>query len=885
MDKKKIEAFSQIPQPPQSEWGFIEDIKSPLAYHFDDSRGCDAGENKDCLKNGIKIATAPSGIIPETAMVSLRRVLKAKQIPETDQGYPVQFETADDFEHEEFELVTNQASAVIRAKDTDGFRRGIYALEDQLCAAAGKSVMPCSIRKKPFVKHRISRCFFGPTYRPPFFIDELSNDIDYYPEEYLNKLAHEGVNGLWLTVYLRDYPTTVMPGHGKDAEKRYAKLKKVAEKCLAYGIRIYLFMSEPKIWGKEYFTLPESDAALHPELVGFHIRNWGFFCTSTEAGKQYFRETVGGLFSHVPELGGIINIMYGEDNGCCVSSNQIYGETPENQHCPLCSKRKTEEVYAELAATIKEAMQKYNPDAEYIGWFYAPGQKDGSHQAERLLSIANAFPEDCTFMLNFESGGPLEQLGKMRRVQDYSLAYVGPSKLFAESTKRNGKTGAKLQVGCSHEDASVPFIPVPENLYDKYHFMAENGVDTAMQCWYFGNYPGLMNRAAGALSFLPFKENALEFLEELARPEWRKDAPEVAAAWHEFSMAYRKFPGNIAFEWYGPLHHCIAWPLHLFPVNEPISPSWILKQFPEVSGDRVGETLGFGHTISEALTLCREMSGLWQKGMKRLQALIPFYRNDPPRLADISLAGAVGLQMKSCCNLLEFYSLRQEMFYTKENHLARMQEIVEDEISNTKEMLSLCENDHRLGYHSEAEGYLFFPEKLRARIELLKELLEKDFPAFDLNSPALDEYTGRIINGKIARYGEKNLLENGTSWICRKEPGKLCFELDGMKDRDCIVALELNRLHPPVKVKFTKEGHTAIFGNVYPGTPDFKIKKEEGHFTFEIDLKDYEDFMRKDVPLRINVLVDDSAWVKHDPLPDRLMYGNTNSNCAGWLTD
>ena len=106
-----------------------------------------------------------------------------------------------------------------------------------------------------------------------------------------------------------------------------------------------------------------------------------------------------------------------------------------------------------------------------------------------------------------------------------------------------------------------------------------------------------------------------------------------------------------------------------------------------------------------------------------------------------------------------------------------------------------------------------------------------------------------------------------------------------MKDRDCIVALELDRIHPPIKVKFTKEGHTAIFGNVYPGTPDFNIRKEEDHFTFEIDLKDYEDFMRKDVPLRINVLVDDSAWVKHDPLPDRLMYGNTNSNCAGWLTD
>ena len=30
------------------------------------------------------------------------------------------------------------------------------------------------------------------------------NDIDYYPEEYLSRLAHEGVNGLWLTITFRE---------------------------------------------------------------------------------------------------------------------------------------------------------------------------------------------------------------------------------------------------------------------------------------------------------------------------------------------------------------------------------------------------------------------------------------------------------------------------------------------------------------------------------------------------------------------------------------------------------------------------------------------------------------------------------------------------------
>ena len=154
MDKNKIEAFAKIPQPPQSEWGFIDDIKSPLEYHFDDSRGCDAGVNSDCLANGIRIVSEFGGTLPETAFVSLRRVLKAKGIEETENGYQVMIREVPEFSHEEYELITKPDSAVIRAKDTDGLRRAVYALEDQICAAAGKSLMPCSMRKKPFVDRK-----------------------------------------------------------------------------------------------------------------------------------------------------------------------------------------------------------------------------------------------------------------------------------------------------------------------------------------------------------------------------------------------------------------------------------------------------------------------------------------------------------------------------------------------------------------------------------------------------------------------------------------------------------------------------------------------------------------------------------------------------------
>ncbi len=49
------------------------------------------------------------------------------------------------------------------------------------------------------------------------------------------------------------------------------------------------------------------------------------------------------------------------------------------------------------------------------------------------------------------------------------------------------------------------------------------------------------------------------------------------------------------------------------------------------------------------------------------------------------------------------------------------------EIYRTERMIDLCERDPRIGYHSEAEGFKFFPEKMRARVEKLWRLMEADF--------------------------------------------------------------------------------------------------------------------------------------------------------------
>jgi hypothetical protein len=58
-----------------------------------------------------------------------------------------------------------------------------------------------------------------------------------------------------------------------------------------------------------------------------------------------------------------------------------------------------------------------------------------------------------------------------------------------------------------------------------------------------------------------------------------------------------------------------------------------------------------------------------------------------------------------------------------------LEEIVKRQIPVSDRMAELCESDPRLGYHSEAEVYKYFPEKLKWRSETLRQLLANDFPA------------------------------------------------------------------------------------------------------------------------------------------------------------
>ncbi|OQA82666.1 MAG: hypothetical protein BWY31_03149 [Lentisphaerae bacterium ADurb.Bin242] len=567
------------------------------------------------------------------------------------------------------------------------------------------------------------------------------DDVNYYPDAYLERLASEGINALWLTVSFADLCTTrFTPGDGKDKVRRYAKLQQTIDRCRRYGVKLYVFCIEPSSWEMNSPVLKK-----YPSLGGPEITGRKCFCPCSPEGKEYLYECMHEIFSSVKGLGGMINISIGEGITTCLSSMKL--ETDSDVQCPHRCALKPGEIMASALEVMNRGMRDASPDSELIAWFYIPFVHE---LPDTLKAIVEKAPEEVILQLNFESGAAVEQLGKKRVVGDYWQCIPEPSEVFDEFAKRTKKfrkkVSAKIQVGCSHEIATVPHVPVPGLLYRKFASMRKRGITHAMLGWYFGTTPGLMNEAAGQLAFLNTESvPEEEFLLDFARTIWGKEhAARAAEGWKIFSEAYRNYPLSNMIQYFGPVADGVIWPLYLYPQDRQLYPTWLLND-GKVSGDNLCECLE-NHTIDEAVVLFDKLASGWERGVRLFAPMRDAFRDHPERLRDIGLAEALGIHFSTAAGILRFYQLRRQFFRTGDPKLLNpMKEIVEREIESRRRLLLLRKQDSRLGFHPEAEDYKYTPRGIEKSIAQLQSLLESEF-----NRPAekILEKERKIVRGK-----------------------------------------------------------------------------------------------------------------------------------------
>jgi hypothetical protein len=253
--------------------------------------------------------------------------------------------------------------------------------------------------------------------------------------------------------------------------------------------------------------------------------------------------------------------------------------------------------------------------------------------------------------------------------------------------------------------------------------------------------------------------------------------------------------------------------------------------------------------------------------------------------------------------------------------------LVDLEIKATIEMQALAAFDSRLGFHSEAEGYKYFPEKLRWRLGRLKKLLKTEFPLLERKITRKEllfpnysgaQKTGPTHEGRQTESQSGSIKWSGipearfegpaegweTSWKATRNNRGLTFRIEcfqktaafrsRQKDFDqndrIALSIEPRRLWPSRDFHIAQFGQQIEDGKIVPAAENWRASVRQGakSWTALVDIPFPAlggcagDQWRVNLS-RIIPGFGSSSWAPLHPLPCRGIFGLSNSADLGWL--
>ena len=559
--------------------------------------------------------------------------------------------------------------------------------------------------------------------------DETVTADAVYTDEVLADIAGQGFNGIWVHGLLRHVVRSrPFPEFGRHAATHLQSMRRLVKRADKYGVKVYVYCQPPRA-----IQVNDPFWKQHPDVAGAKMNyqsDDGYpltlhaLCTSTEAVKQYLRDASEQLVRKLPGLGGVILITASEHASHCYGLMPGERYLPPDtdqwravQSCPRCAERAPQEVVAEIVQLVRDGVRAASQDAQIIAWDWCWWW----YEKSPCPTVVGLLPDDVTLMSGFEQGGRKKIMGKMRPVEEYSLSYAGPSPHFlgiqSLARRRGLYTMAKLQVGTTHELATVPNLPLIGNLYTKVKAMRELGVDGFMGCWNFGNMASAnsaaFNRFFRARS-LPPKRKALTEFAACYFPGCR--AGGVADAWKTFAEAMNDYPFSIPFMYSGPNNYSLVCPMKPGPANtRPLGRSWRM--------DRRGDSL----ELSLAFPLVETIGGLgrlakaWRKGAETLEDALQGCDGGETARAERDNAWVCSHVFRSTWNTYRAWRLRRSWSEAKRDNYLR---IARDELANLEAVLPLVANDARFGWHAEPNAYMYDAAGIRKKIAALKRQTE-----------------------------------------------------------------------------------------------------------------------------------------------------------------
>lgn len=451
-------------------------------------------------------------------------------------------ETIGDKEYHEV-TVTDEAITICGGSAA-GVLRGLYMLENQAERTGVFAFNRMSVKKKTRIKIRYIYSFSS------LYTDVLECDTRIsFPDELLAAYGRAGVNGVWIQGLLSQLtPNPFAPEQSEGWEKRLETLTALCNRCARYGIKVYMYINEPRQLPLEFFDE-------HPDMKGTIRKSMphvATLCSSHPRVHQYLRDSMRTLCSAAPNIGGFIVLTQSENDTTCYASGSYYNDKVVDM-CPVCGKRLMSETLEEVLGAIYQGVRDVNDEIDIIlyAWCFAKHFLEGD--LERLIG---RLPNDMIYLQVSETKKPFCIGGVDGEVGDYSLSIVGPGEAakdqWALAQKGGLQTMAKVQVNTSWEYAAAPYLPVFGNVDRHISNLMEAGVRNLMLSWTHGGYISDNLRIAASYFFEDADGTQEHDFEKTLQENFGQWAQAVKGASDCFCQAFAEYPFSVATMYYGP---------------------------------------------------------------------------------------------------------------------------------------------------------------------------------------------------------------------------------------------------------------------------------------------------------------------------------------------
>ena len=524
-----------------------------------------------------------------------------------------------------------------------------------------------------------------------------SDTVDPVPENLLAQYASLGIQGIWMHALL--HLLVPIPGaeeFSSNCEERLEKLQKIVNRCKKYGIKVYLYLNEPRCMKPEFYKKMPHWAGYQTERQGTTI------CTTgTPEVLNYLENSMKTIFGKVRDLGGAFCITMSENLTNCHSMFR-------HDLCPSCKNVPPAKIIADIVNAMGRGMHASAPEAKMIAYDWAWCRTFlGKDKIQFKHEVLDLLDKDI-YLLSVSEWGKITKIGGVESyLKDYSISQPGPSEetlaVWEHAKKLGIKIIAKVQINNSWELSSVPSIPVPYLIREHLDNLKKAGVTGLMLSWTQGGFPG------GNLELL----RAIP--EEIAAAKFTQETAEkICQAWKFFSDAFREFP-------FDGSHVAYTAPMNVGPQN---------LLYPEKTGYRA-TMIGFpyddlafwrGPYPEDVFEdQFRKICSGWEKGLKILKEIEPQIL--PAEKAEFQeicvLAEASYCHLYSTLQQIRFIRIRDN-----EKGKTGLAECAEKELQTALVLHNIVRKDSRIGFEA-SNHYYYTLNDLKEKVICCAIILEQ----------------------------------------------------------------------------------------------------------------------------------------------------------------